>query len=139
MSTWFTGLGTGMKVVVGIAAAAVVGVVGVSAASAIDGIVSEEMPVPTETETLEPTSEPTKSVYSEDEYDSFGEWVSERAHDKQGTGREFGKEISDAAHEKSGNHTESGDVSEPEDDADVEVESETGHGKPDKPGKPSKP
>lgn len=121
-----------MKFVLGLAIAAVVGVAGVGAASAIDGIVSEEMPVPSETETLEPTSEPTKSVYDEDEYDSFGEWVSERAHDKQGTGREFGEEISDAAHEKSGNHTESEDES---DESEVETETETGGGKPDKPGK----
>lgn len=148
MIAWFAALKTGMKVVLGVAVASVLGVVGIGAASAIDGIVSEEMPVPTLEPTLEPTDEPTDgsedNSYDEDEYDSFGEWVSERAKDKAGTGREFGELISETAQNKSGDFSESedeaADESEDEaedesgDDSDAGTESGQG-GKPENPGK----
>lgn len=143
MVAWFGALGTGMKVVLGIAVAAVLGVVGVGTASAIDGIVSEEMPVPTLEPTVEPTLDPAESednAYDEDEYDSFGEWVSERAHDKEGSGREFGQLVSETAQNKSGDSSESedeaADEAEDEKEDESEVESESGQGgKPENPGK----
>lgn len=145
MISWFTGLGIAAKLAVGFAVAAVAAVTGIGAASAIGGFVSEEMPVPTIESTLEPTPEPTgefdDNAYDPDEYDSFGEWVSERAHDKDGTGREFGKEISEAAHDKSGDGSESEDESEDGaedesvDDLDDESEDSGGSNKPEGAGK----
>lgn len=144
MIAWFAALKTGMKVVLGVAVASVLGVVGIGAASAIDGIVSEEMPVPTLEPTLEPTDGSEDNAYDEDEYDSFGEWVSEQAKDKAGTGREFGELISETAQNKSGDSSESEDSAE--DEAEVEAEDESGDdsdagtesgqgGKPENPGK----
>lgn len=140
MIAWFAALRTGMKVVLGVAVASVLGVVGIGAASAIDGIVSEEMLVPT----LEPTDEPTDGSeddsYDEDEYDSFGEWVSEQAKDKAGTGREFGELISETAQNKSGDSSESEDEAEDDSDVDSDDDSDAGTesgqgGKPENPGK----
>ncbi len=106
MFEWITGLSLAAKIVLGLSVAAVAGVTGAGASGAFTDIVVTQ--TPTEEEVIatdEPANESTDGTTDEssddpaDEFDNFGESVSERAHElgEDGDGRAFGEEISGEA------------------------------------------
>jgi hypothetical protein len=122
MFSWFIGLGLAAKIALGtvVAAAAVTGagVAGVlpgDVQEAFDTVVTVVDPAvdpgvdpavdpsadPTTDPTAEPSAEPTEDANVFDpESESFGEWVSERAHNKDKNGHDFGQETSQVAQHK---------------------------------------
>jgi hypothetical protein len=114
MFSWFIGLGLAAKIALGtvVAAAAVTGagVAGVlpgDVQEAFDTVVTVVEPAvdptvdPAVDPTAEPTAEPTDDANVFDpESESFGEWVSERAHNKDKNGHDFGQETSQVAQHK---------------------------------------
>jgi hypothetical protein len=95
MFAWIAGLGVAAKVVLGVTAAAAVGVTGVGTAVGVNTLVSANAEV-TPAETPAPT-EPTDSPT--DEAENFGDSVSDRAHElgKDSDGAAFGEEVSEEA------------------------------------------
>jgi hypothetical protein len=95
MFAWIAGLGVAAKVVLGVTAAAAVGVTGVGTAVGVNTLVSANAEVtPTETAApADPTDPPT------DDAENFGDSVSDRAHElgKDSDGAAFGEEVSEEA------------------------------------------
>lgn len=111
---WLAGLGLAAKIVLGVSVAAAAGVTGVGAAVGIDAVVSttseheqvETEDAPDEVGETEGKSEGESPGDTDgdtdapaEESDTFGDSVSDRAHElgKDGDGKAFGEEISEEA------------------------------------------
>ena len=98
MFAWFTGLGIAAKVVLGATVAAAAGATGVGAVAGVNILVSANVEHEQEQQ-VTPGGDPTEAPA--DEPGTFGDSVSDRAHelgaDGSSTGAEFGAEISGEA------------------------------------------
>ena len=102
MFEWITGLSLAAKILLGLSVAAVAGVTGAGASGAFTDIVVTETPTEEEVIATEESTDGTTDESSDDpadEFDNFGESVSERAHElgEDGDGAAFGEEISGEA------------------------------------------